>query len=103
MPRDVELLSKRTDCSVRARSTRRDHYAHAVASGSNRFGAGICCFDGAVDTTKKIDLVSYLKQVLVQPNRLRRPRSEFENLVCGRIAAAHGGCRHVGRRIAPGM
>src|ERR1700733_4845257 len=103
MPCDVKLLSKRTDRSVRARSARRDQYTHTVTSGGNGFSIGTCCFDGAVDATEKIDLVSYLKHILVQPDGLGRASREFENLVCDRIAPAHGADRYIGRRIATGM
>jgi hypothetical protein len=103
MPCDVKLLSKRTDRGVRARGARRDNYTHSVASGGNGFGIGICCFNGAADTTEQIHLVSHLKNILVQPDGLGRPPSEFENFVRRRIAPAQRAGGDIGRWVAVRM
>ena len=83
---DHELLAKRADRTVGARRVRRDQHSHTVASRGHRFGIGTCGFDGAVDATEEIDLVSDPKEILVQRDRLRRPSSELENLIRDWIA-----------------
>src|SRR5580658_10865784 len=103
MPCDVKLLTKCTYRGVRARTAGRDQYSHSVTSGGNRFGIGPFCFNGAVDASEEIDLVSHLKQILVQPDGLRTLTGELENLVSDGIAPAHRAARHVGGRIATGM
>src|SRR5580658_6714206 len=103
MPCDVKLLTKCTYRGVRARTAGRDQYSHSVTSGGNRFGIGPFCFNGAVDASEEIDLVSHLKQILVQPDGPRTPAGELENLVRDGIAPAQRAGSHIGRRIATGM
>ena len=89
----VHLLAKRADGGIGARRLRHHHDPDGIARGSGGIGVRRRRFDLAMHAAEQVDLVADLEKILEQPDRLRAPPGELEDLIGDGVAPAQSGRR----------